>query len=138
MLPDEIQADKLYLSRTNRGLIRNGFINCYNHPLGRPPKEENDKSAEDKRRAIGERNEIEGTFGTSKRIYKADNIRAKLSETADTWIGASFFAKNVMKFLRGLLCLILTKMDCFGFIKRKFKKQHVFVLQYCNGSYTWS
>lgn len=109
MLPDEIQADKLYLSRTNRGLIRNGFINCYNHPLGRPPKEENDKSAEDKRRAIGERNEIEGTFGTSKRIYKADNIRAKLSETADTWIGACFFAKNVIKFLRGLLCLILKK-----------------------------
>ena len=138
MLPDEIQADKLYLSRTNRGLIKNDFINCYNHPLGRPPKDENDKSAEDKRRAIGERNEIEGTFGTSKRIYKADNIRAKLSETADTWIGACFFAKNVMKFLRGLLCLISTKMDCFGFIKRKFQKQHVFVLQYCNLSYAWS
>ena len=46
-------------------------------------------------------------FGTSKRVYRANNIRARLDETVDTWIGACFFAKNVMKFLRGLLRLIL-------------------------------
>ena len=46
------------------------------------------------------------TQGASKRVYRAKDIRAKLDETADTWIGACFFAKNVMKFLRGLLCLI--------------------------------
>ena len=86
--------------------------------MGRPPKEENDKHAEDKRRAIGERNEIEGTFGTSKRVYRANNIRAKLDETADTWIGACFFAKNVMKFLRGLLCLIFAKMALQTFKER--------------------
>ena len=74
--------------------------------LGRPPKEENDVHLDDKKRAIGERNEIEGTFGTTKRVYRANNIRAKLDETADTWRGACFFAKNVMKFLRGLLRLI--------------------------------
>ena len=47
-------------------------------------------------------------------IYRANDIRAKLDETADTWIGACFFAKNVMKFLRGLLCLIFenTGMKC--------------------------
>ena len=39
-------------------------------------------------------------------IYRANDIRAKLDETADTWIGACFFAKNVMKFVRELLCLI--------------------------------
>ena len=81
-------------------------MECFNHPLGRPPKEENDVHLEDKKRAIGERNEVEATFGTSKRVYRASNIRAKLDETADTWIGACFFAKNVMKFLRGLLRLI--------------------------------
>lgn len=46
------------------------------------------------------------TQGASKRVYRANDIRAKLDETADTWIGACFFAKNVMKFVRGLLCLI--------------------------------
>ena len=43
---------------------------------------------------------MEATFGTSKRGYRANDIRAKLDDTADTWIGACFFAKNVMKFLR--------------------------------------
>lgn len=118
MLPKEIQADRLYLGKANREYIKTCHVDCYNRPLGRPPKEENDKHAEDKKRVIGERNEIEGTFGTSKRVYRANDIRAKLDETADTWIGACFFAKNVMKFLRGLLCLVFAKIDPMN-IKRK-------------------
>ena len=106
ILPKEVQADKIYLGKDNRRYIRAMHMDCFNHPLGRPPKEENDVHLEDKKRAIGERNEVEATFGTSKRVYRANNIRAKLDETADTWIGACFFAKNVMKFLRGLLRLI--------------------------------
>ena len=54
----------------------------------------NDRHAEEKRRALCERNEIEATFGTSKRVYRANDIRAKLDNTADTWIGACFFAKT--------------------------------------------
>ena len=54
----------------------------------------NDRHAEEKRRALCERNEIEATFGTSKRVYRANDIRAKLDNRADTWIGACFFAKN--------------------------------------------
>ncbi len=109
MLPMEIQADKLYLGKANRMHLKACHVDCYNHPLGRPPKQENDVHAEDKKRAVGERNEIEATFGTSKRVYRANDIRAKLDKTADTWIGACFFAKNAMKFLRGLLCLIVEK-----------------------------
>ena len=109
MLPREVQADKLYLGKENRKYIKACHVDCYNHPLGRPPKEENDEHAEDKRRAVGERNWIEATFGTSKRVYRANDIRAKLNDTADTWIGACFFAKNVMKFLRGLLCFFFEK-----------------------------
>lgn len=106
ILPQEVQADKLYLGKENRKYIKACHVNCYNRPLGRPPKEENDLHADDKKRAIGERNEIEATFGTSKKkVYRANDIRAKLDDTADTWIGACFFAKNAMKFLRGLLCL---------------------------------
>ena len=109
MLLREVQADKLYLGKENRKYIKACHVNCYNCPLGRPPKEENDTHAEDKKRAIGERNEIEGTFGTTKRVYRADDIRVKLDQTADTWIGACFFAKNIMEFLRGLLCFFLKK-----------------------------
>ncbi len=39
----------------------------------------NDRHAEEKRRALCERNdEKEATFGTSKRVYRANDIRAKL------------------------------------------------------------
>ena len=109
MLPREVQVDKIYLGKANRQYLKDNNVECYNRPLGRPPKEDNDRHAEEKRRAICERNEIEATFGTSKRVYRANNIRAKLDNTADTWIGACFFAKNVMKFLRGLLCLVYAK-----------------------------
>ena len=117
MLPREIQANKLYLGKENRKHIKSRHINCYNRPLGRPPREENDTHAEDKKRAIGERNEIEGSFGTTKRVYRANDIRAKLNDTADTWIEACFFAKNIMKFLRGLLCFFFEKTG-----SRDFKK----------------
>lgn len=70
------------------------------------------------RRAIGERNEVESTFGTTKRVYRTNDIRAKLDDTADTWIGACFFAKNAMKFLRGLLCLIFEKAHFVTLKKR--------------------
>ncbi len=119
MLPQEVQADKIYLGKDNRQHLKVCNVKCYNRPLGRPPKQENDGHAEDKKRAIGERNEIEATFGTSKRVYRANDIRAKLDDTADTWIGACFFAKNVMKFLRGLLCLIFAKSALMGFKKRR-------------------
>ncbi len=119
MLPQEVQADKLYLGKANRKLLKESHVDCFNHPLGRPPKEENDDHAEDKKRAIGERNEVEGTFGTSKRVYRANDIRAKLDNTADSWIGACFFAKNVMKFLRGLLCLIFAELTLKTLKRRK-------------------
>ena len=41
-------------------------------------------------KAIGERNEIECSFGTGKRIYRANDIRAKLPETARCWTGMCF------------------------------------------------
>ena len=82
------------------------------------PREGEQESYQDKKRAIGERNEVEATFGTSKRVCRANDIRAKLDDTADTWIGACFFAKNVMKFLKGLLCLIFAKLGLKAFKRR--------------------
>ena len=54
-------------------------------------------------RYSGECNEVEGTFGIGKRVYRANNIRAKLADTGESWCGACYFAKNVMKFLKELL-----------------------------------
>lgn len=57
-------------------------------------------------KAVSERNEVECSFDSGKRIYRANNIRAKRPETARCWTGMCYFVKNVMKFLRELcLCI---------------------------------
>ena len=106
-LPATILADKIYINKENRKLLKEYGIQNFCKPLGRPPKEE--KSPEEKEKmakAIGDRNEVECSFGTGKRIYRADNIRAKLPDTARCWTGMCYFVKNVMKFLREL-CHVL-------------------------------
>ena len=83
---------------------------CGLKPLGRPPKTPPSEDLKAKMaKAIGERNEIECSFGTGKRIYRANDIRAKLPDTARCWTGMCYFVKNVMKFLREL-CLALTNI----------------------------
>ena len=72
----------------------------------------------DWKRATGERNEIESTFETSKSVYRADNIRAKLDVAADTWIGTCSFAKKSNEVPKGLNCLIFSKMRLEDFKER--------------------
>lgn len=109
-LPSTIEGDKIYINRPNRQLLKEYEINTYCKPLGRPRKEpETLEGLSKKAQAVGDRNEIEATFGTAKRVYRADNIRAKLPETAASWIGSCYFVKNVMKFLREL-CLVLSEL----------------------------
>ena len=102
-LPSTILADKIYMNRENRKLLKDLEIKTYCKPLGRPPKEE--KSEEEKAlmaKAVGDRNEIECSFGTGKRVYRANNIRAKLPDTADCWTGMCYFVKNAMNSLTPL------------------------------------
>lgn len=107
--PQEVQADKIYLNKENRKLLKKLDIVCHCPPLGRPKKNPDPEEEKLRRKASGERNGVEATFGTAKRVYRANNIRAKLKKTAQTWIAACFFAKNLKKFLMGLLCLLLEK-----------------------------
>ena len=109
-LPSTILADKIYLNKANRKLLADYEIQSYCKPLGRPPKDPPSEEMKAKTaKATGERNEIECSFGTGKRIYRANDIRAKLPDTARCWTGMCYFVKNVMKFLREL-CLVLTEM----------------------------
>ncbi len=104
--PKEVQADKLYLNKDNRKLLHSLGVTCHCAPLGRPPKTQDKEAEELRRKASASRNGVEATFGTAKRVYNANDIRAKLPETARTWIGACFFVKNLNKFLQGLICLL--------------------------------
>ena len=119
VLPEEVQADKLYPNRQNCKILKELGIKCYCKPLGRPRKIIDKEWQKEELRAIGERNEIEATFGTSKRVYHANNIRAKLEDTARSWIASCFFAKNLMKFLRGLFALFIQIGQFLRLYRRK-------------------
>ena len=102
MLPRLVEADKIYLNKQNRRILRLLHIEVGGKPLGRPPKDSEPTNGL-MAKYIGERNEIEAAFGTGKRVYGANNIRAKLPDTGASWAALCFFAKNAMKFLRDLL-----------------------------------
>lgn len=103
-LPVKCYADKIYMNRENRKLLDQLHIKAAGKPLGRPTKEM--QTAEYKLQALednGVRNGVEASFGTGKRVYRANNIRAKLPDTADTWTAMCYLAKNLKKFLREIL-----------------------------------
>jgi hypothetical protein len=51
----------------------------------------------------GVRNGVEAVFGTGKRVYRANNITAKLPDTGDTWTAMCYLVKNLGTFLKELL-----------------------------------
>jgi hypothetical protein len=102
-MPATILADKIYMNKANRAVLKDFEIKNYCKPLGRPPQEPPRPERQAlMAKAVGQRNEIECSFGTGKRVYQANDIRAKLPETAECWTGMCYFAKNVMKFFREL------------------------------------
>ena len=113
-LPATILADKIYMNKDNRAILKDLEIKSYSKPLGRPPKDPPSPERQAAMaRAVGKRNEVECSFGTGKRVYQANDIRAKLPETAECWTGMCYFAKNVMKFFRELCHVLIGLLRFF-------------------------
>ncbi|MGL4852104.1 MAG: IS5 family transposase [Phocaeicola sp.] len=105
--PYRVLGDKIYLNRQNRTLMKELGIEAVGAPLGRPSKESKRPEYKAKmRKAAGERNEVEGSFGVAKRRYDMNDIRARLANTAESWIAVGFFVLNLQRFLRGILCVL--------------------------------
>ena len=62
-----------------------------------PPPSEEIKSMMVK--AVGERNDIDCSFDTDKKVYRASDIWAKISDTPRCRTGMRYFVKDVMKSL---------------------------------------
>lgn len=89
--PKEVLADKIYCSRENRRKLKELHIRLIAKPLGRP-------SAVNKEHIRpGERNPIEGKFGQAKTAYGLDRIKARLSETSESWIASIILVLNLVK-----------------------------------------
>lgn len=104
--PKRFFGDKIYLNRENRRILKEKEIQIMGRPLGRPPKNPTQEQIERERIGVSLRNEAEAQFGTGKRTYRANNIRAKLPQTAECWTAMCYFVKNLAKFMREL-CLVL-------------------------------
>lgn len=107
--PKRFFGDKIYLNRDNRETLREKGIEIMGRPLGRPPKNPTAEQLERERIGISLRNEAEAQFGTGKRAYRANNIRARLPETAECWTAMCYFVRNLTKFMREL-CLVLIEI----------------------------
>ena len=95
--PELLLADRIYLNRNNRKWLKLKGIRTVGKPLGRPKKEK--LSAYQKRKLKKERNQrnlIEGKFGQGKNAYGLGNIKAKRSDTSESWISAIFFIMNLI------------------------------------------
>jgi hypothetical protein len=102
MLPSKILADQAFTSRENRRLCKELGIKLMGKPLGRPPK---GVIPDISKKDIGDRNEVEGKFGTLKTRYSWNRIMARLPETGKTVIAVAAFAMNLAKRAKSLLRL---------------------------------
>jgi len=50
------------------------------------------------KKELTERNEVEGKIGQAKQGYRLNQIKAKLRQTSDSWIGITLFTANLVKF----------------------------------------
>ena len=92
--PERILADKIYRSRKNRKYCTEHGIRMSGPKLGKP-KADNSADIATELKEIGERNEVEGKFGTGKRKYGLNLIKAKLEVTARTDICMNLFVENL-------------------------------------------
>ena len=95
--PELVQVDKIYGINKNRTWCRERNIRMTVTSKGRPPK----LTARQKKKRkdeYKERNQIEGKIGQSKQGYGLNQVKAKLSDTSSTWIGATLFITNLVKF----------------------------------------
>jgi hypothetical protein len=100
--PQRILADKIYRTRDNLKYCAKHGIRMSGPKLGRPPKDKAlyAQQCRDERREAGERNEVEGKFGTGKRCYGLDRLTAHLQATCETQIHMIVLTMNLWKKLK--------------------------------------
>jgi hypothetical protein len=103
--PEAVLADKIYKTRENREFCKQLGIRLSGPKLGRPFEDEKKEIKHQARIDSGERNEVEGKFGTGKRKFTLSRITAKLKETSETVIMLNLLVMNLEKKLRLLLYL---------------------------------
>lgn len=99
--PEIVLGDKKFGTKKNRAYMTERGIRYGGTPLGRPRANDTQEKLLPKK-IVNQRNSIEGTFGTGKRRYGLDCIKARRDDTSMSWIAAIFFVMNLPLFLKEL------------------------------------
>ena len=97
--PEVVLADKIYQTRANRKWLKSKGIRHIGKPMGRPKT----LSAYFKRKFRKERNmrnHVEGKIGQGKNGYELSRIRARRSDTSQSWIAAIILVMNLVRWLK--------------------------------------
>lgn len=94
--PELIQADKIYATNQNRKWCKQNNIRLTAKQKGKPI-EKTYREKKKEKQEFNERNHIEGKFGQAKQGYRLNEVKAKLKDTSESWIGVIIFVLNVIK-----------------------------------------
>jgi len=94
--PELIQADKIYATNENRKWCNQNNIRLTAKSKGKPV-EKTYREKKKEKQEFNERNHIEGKFGQAKQGYMLNEVRAKLKDTSESWIGVIVFVLNIIK-----------------------------------------
>lgn len=94
--PAAVSADRIFGNRANRKYLRDKGIRFIGKALGRPAATsvQQDKALQ---KEMAGRNAIEGKFGQGKNGYGLAKIKARLKDTAESWIMGIYFVMNLVK-----------------------------------------
>ena len=113
--PERVLADQLFGTRENRRFMKEKESRYVGKPLGRPSPE-NKKQKRLLQKEMPERNAIEGKFGQGKNAYGLAKIKARLKDTAESWVMSIYFVMNLLKLATGsflsalqIFCLLLAE-----------------------------
>jgi len=95
--PELVQVDKIYGTNKNRKWCKKRNIRMTVSQKGKP-KELTPYQKRKRRKELSERNQIEGKIGQAKQGYKLNQVKAKLNQTSNAWIGITLFITNLVKF----------------------------------------
>lgn len=97
--PEVVLVDRIYLTRANRKWLKEKGIRHIGKPFGRPKA----LSAYEKRKRRRERNcrnHVEGKIGQGKNGYELGRIRARRSDTSQSWVAAIVLVMNLVRWLK--------------------------------------
>jgi IS5 family transposase len=108
--PERICADRIYINTKNRNFCTRNNIRLSGKRLGRPPKDPAINAAHKQRLSADQRrrNEVEGCFGSGKRKYSLNLIKARLPKGAENSISMAFLVMCAEKIRRLLRLFFVT------------------------------